>query len=965
MTSSTFRHFISGPPFVRTLSRRICREAIEQSPRLAALFLVCLTMVAMVTHAQAQTASPCLYALDPSAQNSFEVSGSTSITTSCSAVVESNNTQAFTMNGSEILYLTNSAQVGVVGGWNLSGSTKLVNQATGATVSPVHVTSPGDPLASLSPPTQGGTIISQGHITYNNNHPPANNTVPPGVYCGGLRVGNTSGITFTMAPGLYVIAGGGLTLDSQSVVTGTGVTVYNTSSTGWGCTASASYTPVIISGQANVTLSAPTTGAFAGVLMFGDRAGCSTAGSCQDQVNGQSTTVLNGALYFKSDTFMYTGTGPNSGCMMAVADMININGNSGFTITGCGGAIGGVTVSVTPATATLYPAQKQQFTATVTNASNTAVTWSVSGAGTISSSGLYTAPSSVTTQQTVTITATSQADSTKSASATITLMPPVSVSVTPATATLYPAQTQQFTATVSNTSNTAVTWSVSGVGTVSSSGLYTAPASVTTQQTVTVTATSQAAPSASGSATITLMPAISVSVTPTSAALNPGQSQQFRATVSNTSNTAVTWSISPTSAGTISSSGLYAAPSLSVPVTVMVTATSQADPTKSGSATITITPLPPTANAGPGQTVPIGTTVRLDGSGSTDQTGTPLTYSWSFVSIPSGSAASLSSTTAVKPTFTADVYGNYTVQLVVNDGYHSSAPSQVVISTQDSAPVANAGPNQTVTVGTTVQLNGSGSTDVDGNPLTYQWSFLSIPTGSTATLSNATLVNPTFVADVPGNFVVQLIVNDGILNSAPATVTIGNSDMPPVANAGPAQTVSLGTLVTLDGTGSTDSDNKPLTYQWSLLSVPTGSAATLAQPTSAHPTFTADLAGNYIAQLIVNDGFLNSSPATVTISTSHSVPVANAGPPQTVTVNSTVQLTGSASSDVDGYPLTYSWSILSQPGGSAATLSNSAVVNPTFVPTVTGTYVIQLIVNDGVYNSTPATVTITVNSGID
>jgi len=397
----------------------------------------------------------------------------------------------------------------------------------------------------------------------------------------------------------------------------------------------------------------------------------------------------------------------------------------------------------------------------------------------------------------------------------------------------------------------------------------------------------------------------------------------------------------------------------------MVTATSQADPTKSGSATITITPLPPTANAGPGQTVPIGTTVRLDGSGSTDQTGTPLTYSWSFVSIPSGSAASLSSTTAVKPTFTADVYGNYTVQLVVNDGYHSSAPSQVVISTQDSAPVANAGPNQTVTVGTTVQLNGSGSTDVDGNPLTYQWSFLSIPTGSTATLSNATLVNPTFVADVPGNFVVQLIVNDGILNSAPATVTIGNSDMPPVANAGPAQTVSLGTLVTLDGTGSTDSDNKPLTYQWSLLSVPTGSAATLAQPTSAHPTFTADLAGNYIAQLIVNDGFLNSSPATVTISTSHSVPVANAGPPQTVTVNSTVQLTGSASSDVDGYPLTYSWSILSQPGGSAATLSNSAVVNPTFVPTVTGTYVIQLIVNDGVYNSTPATVTITVNSGID
>jgi len=1090
-----------------------------------------------------QGAAPaCLYALDGSAQGSFSISGSTSISTSCSAVVESTGSQAFQMSGTEILYVQNNAQVGVAGGWNLSGQTKIVNQSTGQIVQPVKISSPGDPLAFLPVPT-GGTIIGKSHTSYDMNNKPPNNTLSAGIYCGGLTVGNTNGVTFTMSPGTYVMAGGGLTINSLGIVSGSGVTVYNTSSTGWGCSGSSSYTPITISGQANVTMSAPTTGALADIVLFGDRAGCSQVGSCQDQINGSSTTTLNGAMYFKSDTLLFTGSSSN-GCMMAVADKININGNSSFAITGCSGTMGGVTVSVAPTTATLYGGQTQQFSATVTNASSTGVTWSISpSVGTVSSSGLYTAPTSVTSQQSVTVTATSQAEPTVSASATVTLMPSVGVSIAPTAATLYGGKNQQFSATVSNTSNTAVTWSISpSTGTISSSGLYSAPASITSQQTVTVKATSQADATKSATATVTLMPPVSVSISPTSASLYPGQTQQFTATVSNTSNTAVNWTVSPSGVGTVNASGLYTAPaSITKQQVVTVTATSQADTTKSASATVTINvPLPsitsitspaapgsqititgqnflsatgtvtlngvsvptnswsntsilltvpsnnctgpvtvttqygtsnavtltitgtqvgclyppPVANAGPAQTVAIGATVQLDGTGSTDSTGTLLTYSWSFLSIPSGSRATLSSSTASKPTFIADVYGNYKVQLVVNDSYHNSSPSQVVISTQDSAPVANAGPNQTVPTQTLVQLNGSGSTDVDGlpltyswsftsvpagskaalsnptsvnptfttdkkgtyvvqlivndgilnsapstvtisdvnsppvanagpnqtvnvgatvqltgagstdvdsDPLTYHWSFTSIPTGSSATLSNATIVNPTFVADVPGNFVVQLIVNDGTVNSTPSTVTIGNQDIAPVANAGPAQTVSLGALVTLDGTKSTDSDNKPLTYQWSLLSVPTGSAAALALPTSPNPYFTADLAGNYVAQLIVNDGYLNSSPSTVTISTSHSVPVANPGPNQTVTVGATVQLSGAASSDVDGYPLTYKWAILSQPTGGTGALSSTTLINPTFVANAGGTYVVQLIVNDGVYSSPPATVTITAN----
>ena len=126
--------------------------------------------------------------------------------------------------------------------------------------------------------------------------------------------------------------------------------------------------------------------------------------------------------------------------------------------------------------------------------------------GTISSTGLYTAPASIATAQTVTVRATSVADATKSATAAVTLYPPLAVTMTPGTTTLYGSQTQQFSATVANAANTEVTWSVSpSVGTISSTGLYIAPDSVTTPQTVTVRATSVADISKSATATVSLL----------------------------------------------------------------------------------------------------------------------------------------------------------------------------------------------------------------------------------------------------------------------------------------------------------------------------------------------------------------------------------------------------------------------------------------------------------------------------
>jgi hypothetical protein len=262
-----------------------------------------------------------------------------------------------------------------------------------------------------------------------------------------------------------------------------------------------------------------------------------------------------------------------------------------------------VSVSISPTSATLNGGGTQQFTATVSGTTNTAVTWSLAGTGTLSASGFYTAPASVASQTTATVTATSQADTTKSASATVTINP-VAVSISPTSASVPTNATQQFTATVSGTSNTAVNWQVNGVaggnstvGTISTSGLYTAPSTVPSPATVTVAAVSQAdsTKSAPATVTVTAQAQVSVSVAPASASVQVANTQQFTATVTGTSNTAVTWQVNGvtggnSTVGTITSSGLYTAPSaVPSPATVTVTAISQADTTKSGSASVTVT----------------------------------------------------------------------------------------------------------------------------------------------------------------------------------------------------------------------------------------------------------------------------------------------------------------------------------------------------------------------------------------
>ena len=383
----------------------------------------------------------------------------------------------------------------------------------------------------------------------------------------------------------------------------------------------------------------------------------------------------------------------------------------------------------------------------------------------------------------------------------------------------------------------------------------------------------------------------------------------------------------------------------------------------------------PVASAGADFTVESAAQGTLDASASYDSDGDPLTYAWTQ---PSGTAVTLSSTTAASPTFTAPtVTANtaLTFSVTVNDGTVTSSADTVTVTVvppaTNTAPVADAGADQSVRPPVTVTLDGSGSSDADGDTLTYSWTQLS---GTTVTLSDTTSATPTFAATAvttSTDLRFQLTVSD---SSATATDQVVITLQPPGTNTAPTvsvpatATVVEGASLTITATAS-DADGDTLTYSWN-----TGTITATGTTTSAI-TFTApavDADQTVTMTVTVSDSSLTASASvavTITNSdtddgdggdngggTSNRAPVADAGADQrAVTPATTVSLRGSGT-DADGDTLTYSWT---QTGGATVTLTNASSATATFSASAVTTatdLTFRLTVSDDTLSDTDETV---------
>lgn len=252
-------------------------------------------------------ATDCVYALNPTASGAVSLGGTASLISNCGVFVDSNNSCAISTSGSSTL---SAPEYDVVG-----------NTCTHTALSPAPSTGvapASDPLASLPVPATAPYTCD--HINYS---PSADTTLFPGVYCGGIHVPNA---TYTFSPGTYILVGGGVSTQSaNSHISGIGVTIYNT----FGATTNSStysYTGIQIGANSTASLVAPTTGTYAGILFFEDRAAPPT----NDNYGGGAAAVYQGVIYARNAAVTMSGNSSITAYTLLIADTISMQGTSGF-----------------------------------------------------------------------------------------------------------------------------------------------------------------------------------------------------------------------------------------------------------------------------------------------------------------------------------------------------------------------------------------------------------------------------------------------------------------------------------------------------------------------------------------------------------------------------------------------------------------------------------------------------------
>jgi len=251
----------------------------------------------------------CIIVLDPQDQSTYMATGGALVTANCGIYVNSQNLKAFDQNGSGC---THASFIGIVGDIKSDSCSLPPQGSIGTGISAVK-----DPLAGVAPPQftppPAGSCLSQ---------QPGQTEFTAGTYCGGISL--NSGGPYTFNPGTYILYGGGLTINSQANVSGTGVTFYNTGDKNYG------FQAISITGGGIVTLSAPTSGPLAGMLFFED-SDPTKHGQITNTITGQSGSTFTGALYFPTTSLSYAGGTAVGGYTVVVAYQVKFVGNSNFS----------------------------------------------------------------------------------------------------------------------------------------------------------------------------------------------------------------------------------------------------------------------------------------------------------------------------------------------------------------------------------------------------------------------------------------------------------------------------------------------------------------------------------------------------------------------------------------------------------------------------------------------------------
>ena len=267
-----------------------------------------------------------------------------------------------------------------------------------------------------------------------------------------------------------------------------------------------------------------------------------------------------------------------------------------------------------------------------------------------------------------------------------------------------------------------------------------------------------------------------------------------------------------------------------------------------------------------------------------------------------------------------------------------------------------------------VDLDASSSTTPRQANMTYAWQLISRPELSMAALSNAETNSTDFTADLAGEYIVSLVVDDGTVKSEAQRMTITATSPYPVAHSETIYNVTLGTdNIGLDASKSTlpTGETGDLVYQWTLKEKPEDSAGYLNNADQAQASINLDFEGDYTLELIVKFNDISSKPVAVVVKVaSGNVPPMAKAQDMTVTLGKEVTIDGSESSDPEGETLQYRWSWSSSPVAPSALpipeLFDTNTDSVRFTPVAAGEYKLKLFVFDGQRKSEDKDVTITV-----